>query len=254
MENQEWSLESFVDSLVVELDKTRETLAVKSINRPLTYTVKDMSLELQIFPTYDGDDVRFQTARPGQQGASKISLQLASITDQQVRATSKAPPKRDDIKLDAVEIDPNTKRKLRRLGVTSVGDLEQIEKRDVDLEKVGEGVVNYKSLANLIQKSRRNGLPPRVNKVSLNTSTGTPVLELEGENLSVSGRHTPVAVVNDELGEVVEHGPERVAVQLRGSAALRAVNDVILTLDPYCIVRLRVNNPGERPGPTPVTL
>ena len=35
MENEAWSLEAFVDSLVVELDKTRETLAVKSINKPL---------------------------------------------------------------------------------------------------------------------------------------------------------------------------------------------------------------------------
>ena len=44
MDNRSWKLESFVDSLVVELDKTRETLAVKSINKPLTYSVKDVSL------------------------------------------------------------------------------------------------------------------------------------------------------------------------------------------------------------------
>jgi len=34
-ENTAWQLEDFVDSLVVELDKTRETLAVKAINKPL---------------------------------------------------------------------------------------------------------------------------------------------------------------------------------------------------------------------------
>ena len=85
--NTSWSLESFLDSLVVELDKARETLAVKAINRPLTYTVKDMSLDLQIFPSFDGEDVKFLTAQPGQLGASKISVQVASSTDQQVRAT-----------------------------------------------------------------------------------------------------------------------------------------------------------------------
>ena len=31
-ENTAWVLQDFVDSLVVDLDKTRETLAVKAIN------------------------------------------------------------------------------------------------------------------------------------------------------------------------------------------------------------------------------
>ena len=68
-ENTAWQLEDFVDSLVVELDKTRETLAVKAINKPLTYTVKDLALDLNIFPSYDGDQIRFITAQPGEQGA-----------------------------------------------------------------------------------------------------------------------------------------------------------------------------------------
>ena len=45
-ENTAWQLEDFVDSLVVELDKTRETLAVKAINKPLSYTVKELALDL----------------------------------------------------------------------------------------------------------------------------------------------------------------------------------------------------------------
>ena len=63
--NTAWQLEDFVDSLVVELDKTRETLAVKAINKPLSYTVKDLALDLNIFPSYDGDQVPFVTAQPG---------------------------------------------------------------------------------------------------------------------------------------------------------------------------------------------
>ena len=55
-ENVAWQLEDFVDSLVVELDKTRETLAVKAINKPLSYTVKEVALDLNIFPAYDGDE------------------------------------------------------------------------------------------------------------------------------------------------------------------------------------------------------
>src|SRR5215469_17506424 len=131
--NTAWQLEDFVDSLVVDLDRTRETLAVKAINKPLTYTVKELSLDLNIFPTYDGDTVRFTTAQPGQEGASKVTIQLGSITDQQVRATSKIPTAKGDIAIDTVPVDKATRKKLRNLGITSVDDLKQVEKKNVDL-------------------------------------------------------------------------------------------------------------------------
>src|SRR5713226_1215413 len=116
-DNITWQLEEFVDSLVVELDKTRETLAVKAVNKPLSYTVKELALDLNIFPSYDGDQVQFITAQPGQQGASKVSIQLNSITDQQVRATTKTPGQKGDVKIDEIPLDKTTKKQLRKLGV-----------------------------------------------------------------------------------------------------------------------------------------
>src|SRR5713101_6400526 len=132
-ENTTWQLEDFVDSLVVELDKTRETLAVKAINKPLSYTVKEMSLDLNTFPAYDGDQVKFITAQPGQQGASKVTIQLSSITDQQVRATTKIPAAKGDVTIEEIGVDKATKKQLRKLGVNSVDDLKQIQKQNVDL-------------------------------------------------------------------------------------------------------------------------
>jgi len=149
-DNTAWQLEDFVDSLVVDLDKTRETLAVKAINKPLTYTVKELSLDLNIFPTYDGDSVRFTTAQPGQQGASKVSIQLGSITDQQVRATTKV-PEASGVSIDDINIDKGTKKQLRKLGVQSVDDLQRVEKKNVDLKRVVNNDIDYRSLANQIQ-------------------------------------------------------------------------------------------------------
>ena len=51
--NRPWNLESFLNSLIFELDKAQDTLSVKGLNRKLTYTVKDVALDLQIFPEYD---------------------------------------------------------------------------------------------------------------------------------------------------------------------------------------------------------
>jgi len=75
--NQQWNLESFVDSFILELDKAQDTLAVKGVTRKLTYTVKDVALDLQIFPIYEGGKIRFVTAQPGEAGSSRLSLQLA---------------------------------------------------------------------------------------------------------------------------------------------------------------------------------
>ena len=165
--NKYWNLEDFVDSLVVELDKTRETLAVKAINKQLTYTVKDLAIDLNIFPTFDGDTIKFITAQPGQQGASKVNIQLGSITDQQVRATTKISGLKDDTSIDKIDVDQKTRNKLRKIGVTSVDDLHQLEQKKVAIKQVSDGDIDFKTLANQIQKSRRNEHPPMVRAVSL---------------------------------------------------------------------------------------
>jgi hypothetical protein len=241
VENVAWQLEDFVDSLVVELDKTRETLAVKAINRPLSYMVKEVALDLNIFPRYDGELVTFTTAQPGQQGASKVTIQLGSITDQQVRATSKAPPAKNDIKLADINVDQKTKKELRKLGVSSVDDLRQIEQKNVDLQKVSDDTIDYRNLSAQIQKTRRNQNPPRITAVSLSRDEQrTPHLRIEGEHLAVDPSFPPVAVINQKLAEVTSNDSRHVTVRINHEHDLSESNEVILTFDPFAVVRLRV--------------
>jgi len=240
-ENTAWALEDFVDSLVVELDKTRETLAVKAINKPLSYTVKEVALDLNIFPTYDGDQVTFVTAQPGQEGASKVSIQLGSITDQQVRATSKVPGAKDDINLDEIDLDKGTKKKLRKFGVNSVDDLRQIEQKNVDIKKVSDNSIDYSQLANQIRKTKRDQSPPKVRAVSLSRGDDDlPYLVIEGENLAVDPKFPPVAVVNQTLAEVMSSSDRRVQIQLTRDHDFSHQNELILTFDPFAVVKVNV--------------
>jgi hypothetical protein len=239
--NTAWQLEDFVDSLVVELDKTRETLAVKAINKPLSYTVKDLALDLNIFPSYDGDQIKFITAQPGQQGASKVTIQLSSITDQQVRATTKVPGTKNDLNLSEIDVDPATKKQLRKLGVNSVDDLKQIEQKNVDLEKVSDNTIDYRKLANQIQKSRRGQNPPKVGSVTLSLNEkGMPVLLLQGENLAVDPGFEPVAVINQTLAEVMSYSDKEVQIELTGAHEFSNTNELILTFDPFAVVKVNV--------------
>jgi hypothetical protein len=240
-ENTAWQLEDFVDSLVVELDKTRETLAVKAINKPLSYTVKEVALDLNIFPTFDGDKVSFVTAQPGQQGSSKVSIQLNSITDQQIRATTKAPVvRKGDMAIKELPVAKETKQKLERLGVSSVDDLKQIQQRNVDLKRVTDDDIDYSSLANQIGQARRADSPPVVSGVSVSTSDGRPALVVRGRRLAVDQGFPPVAVVNRRLAEVQAAGPEEVRISLSRAHRLGRDNELILTFDPYAVVRLNL--------------
>ena len=241
MENIAWNLEDFVDSLVVELDKTRETLAIKAINKPLTYTVKDLAIDLNTFPTYDGDKIRFTTAQPGQEGASKVTIQLGSITDQQVRATTKDLGKKGDININEIEVDKDTKKQLRKLGVTSIDDLNQIEKKNVDLRKASDDSIDYVKLSNQIQKLKRSTTPPKVKSVSLSVDEDkVPYLHLKGEHLAVNPKFKPVVVVNDTLADVTGHNENEIKIKLTQENNIANSNDLILTLDPYAIVKLNV--------------
>lgn len=246
--NTNWNLESFLDSLIIELDKARETLAVKAINKPLTYAVKDISLDLQLFPTYDGDNIRFTTAQAGQSGASRVSIQLGSITDQQIRETSRIPALKNDIVIDAIDgIDDKTKKNLKKIGVSSVTDLEKMEKKNIDIEKLsakdGSSGINYKNLAGLIEKSRRAKNPPLISRVSVSKSEEGPLLVLQGKNLAVQQSFSPVAVINNELTEVVAHDPHYVKLKLRKEVLKPGSNEVVLTLDPYAVFKVNIQQP-----------
>lgn len=240
-ENTSWSLEDFVDSLVVELDKTRETLAVKAINKPLTYTVKEMSMDVNIFPTFDGDQVKFVTAQPGQTGASKVTIQLGSITDQQVRATSKVTGLKKDIAIEDIPVDKKTKRQLRKMGVTSVDDLKQVENKNVDIKKISDSDIDYTQLANQIQKRNRGLNPPMVKSVSLSADEDNqPYLLVKGANLAVNDKFKPVAVVNEQLAEVMSHNENEIKIQLSKAHSIGSVNELVLTMDPFAVMKLNI--------------
>lgn len=242
MNNASWHLEDLVDSLVVELDKTRETLAVKAINKPLTYTVREVALDLNIFPSYDGDQVTFLTAQPGQEGASKVTIQLGTITDQQVRATSKAPIGKGEVQLERVDLDKDTKKQLRKIGVTSVDDLKSIERKNVDIEQVAGGDIDYRNLANKIEKSRRARQPPVVSSASLVADEDErPVLVIRGERLAVNERFPPVAVIDGKLAEVLSSSDTELRIRIDDSGPLGKAAELVMAVDPFAVMRVNLH-------------
>lgn len=157
-DNQPWGLEAFVQILTGELDRMRDILRVKSVNRPLTYSVQDVKLDLNVFPDFNGDKVSFRTARPNETGASKLALQLGSITDRVVDETTRPPLTSADKHIDDVPISDDTKKSLRRLGVDSTRDVDRLARQGVKV-RTGDGEeVDFARLANMMDQVL---MPPR---------------------------------------------------------------------------------------------
>jgi hypothetical protein len=242
-----WKLNSFLDSLILELDRAQDTLAVKGLNRPLTYTVKDVSLELQLFPDYDGRELRFQTAAPGETGAAKIAFQLGSITDRQIRETTKNPVTKDHIAIDAVEgIDDETKETLHRIGVTSVEDIARMERNNIDLGRISDNRVDYSRLANVINRARRRAAPPSVTAATLSAGD-EPALSIRGQNLAVAASvagagEFPVAYLNGTIVPVLSASPGELRLAVPPSLVRPGPNELRVLLDPHAVMTVELQS------------
>lgn len=250
--NTSWNLERFLDSLIIELDKAQDTLAVKGINRRLTYTVKDMEIDLHVFPQYTGRRVVFKTAKPGETGASKLSIQLGSITDRQIKEHTADPVSKDEITIDEIEdLDEDTKDAMRSIGVNSTDDLMRMERRNVNVEKVvaeksekkKKGRTSYKKLADLIQKTRRKKSAPRVMSVSLSDTGKGAQLSLDGDNLVVSDHPGfPAAVLNGEPVKVVAGTSSSIRLDVGSRELKEKGNSLQMALDPYAVISLEIDS------------
>lgn len=238
-----WRLNSFLDSLILELDRAQDTLALKGINRKLTYTVRDLDLELHLFPDFDGRELRFTTAAPGDTGAAKIAFQLGSITDRQIRETTREPPSRDDVAIDVVEdIDDDTKRELQKIGVTTVNDIERMERSNVDLKRASSNV-NYNKLAGILNRTKRRQNAPSVAKAMLVREVDAPVLALEGMNLAsaASVGDFPMATLNATPVRIINASAREVRIALEPGLLREGVNELRVALDPYAVITLDVH-------------
>lgn len=247
--NESWKLQSFIDSLVVELDKARDSLAVKALNQPLSYSVKDLSLDLQVFPEYDGDEVHFKTAKPGEEGASKISMELVSTSDRAIRESSRPPAKLNEGKLDNIPgVDGKKKKALEKIGVRTVKDIERIQENNVNLEQVTDGQIDYKALAGIIQRSRRGERPPLVRGVSLAQTADGDLLSIDGKNLSIFEDVPPIAFFNGQAVSVLKAEqdkillrlPELVSRQMAGQQYSSIEPMMHIVLEPDTIIKFRV--------------
>ena len=247
-DNKAWNLEQFLDSLILELDKAQDTLSLKGLTRKLTYTVKDVGMDLNIFPVLENGKVKFQMAKPGDTGGSRISFQLGSITDRQIRENANEPMRKDDISLDVLdEVDEDIKDSLRKVGVNSTRDLEKLDRRNVNLENVvkgktsGEKSLDYSDLANLINKARRRKLSPQMSNLNAKQDSDTIELQMQGHNFVLQqSEGYPMARINNHDAEIVHASANELRLRVPKDQLKMGSNQLSVALDPYAIMNVNL--------------
>lgn len=125
-------LDVFIQSLTEQLDKAQAAMALKArvAKLPLTFAVKDVSLDLRAFVQMVDDDVFIRPSSPGDTEASSIKLTLTTITRSMVEENAV------DFKAEKPEFSLNEamkgqlsdeeQRRLERIGVRTVEQLHEL--------------------------------------------------------------------------------------------------------------------------------
>jgi hypothetical protein len=133
-------LEQFIQALTSQLDRAQETMALKArAGMPLTFAVKDLSIDLRTHVGMSGSVVQIRPAGPGDTEASVLHLSITTITrpmieeNTQALETEKGPSVQELLgdKLGADEL-----RRLEWAGIRSVNQLRELQ-RDTGAEVIG---------------------------------------------------------------------------------------------------------------------
>jgi hypothetical protein len=239
--NRSWNLKSFMDSLIVELDRAQDVLAVKGLTRPVTYTVKDVDVDLRCFPVYDGRQVRFLTAQPGEDGSSALRFSLGSISAGTIRDSAPPPPEADDVTFETMDdLDDDAKEALASVGVRNARDLKRVAARGVDLRTAtGNKAPDYSDLAALITRAHRQRTPPRVESAQLSVEDRQLVLHVDGENLALSAvEGYPLALLDGRPRKVRAADARRVSLDMSGYRPRQS--RLVLALDPTSVLTMEL--------------
>jgi hypothetical protein len=204
-------VEDFLQALTAQLDRAQDALAVKvtGTNRPLTWALKDLSLDLRVFiDVSQAGKVTLRSAAPNEDGASTLHLSMTTITRPMVEENAVAfheevdPRPLDDL-VPMTNLGEDEQKRLDWMGIRTVGQLKQL---DPNLATAVIGLPIGQLQAALEAAAR-----PTVRSVEPVSHAEGTMLRIRGANLS--DVVTPEVHLRGEPVEVLEHAPTQLLVR-----------------------------------------
>ncbi|MDJ0994556.1 MAG: hypothetical protein QNI90_13350 [Dinoroseobacter sp.] len=132
-------IEDFLEAITAQLDKTQDSLRLKAVNRPLTFALKDFTIDLSVFVEMDPDGiVRLRPSGPNEAGASTIHIGFTTITRTMIEENTISMELAQSPGLEEAELAPEESLRLQRLGVRNTAQLDRLRAQLGD-----EGVARF---------------------------------------------------------------------------------------------------------------
>ncbi len=178
-------IEEFLEAVTAQLDKTQDALRLKAINRPLTFALRDFSIDLNVFIEMNQQgDILFRPAGPNETGASTVKIGFTTITRSMIEENTVSMELTQSPTLEEVGLDSNETRALQRLGVRNAAQLRRLEASAGDNTMSRLSGVNVDRLRVALQK----GQPTLRDIVDDSGQTSTDGVQQDGSSITVPGR------------------------------------------------------------------
>src|SRR5215469_4092662 len=195
-------IEDFVQALQAQLDRAQRAMHMKAknLNLPLTFAVKDISIDLRTHVEVVKNQVRVRPAGPGDHDASLLRLSLTTVTRPMIEENSFALDTTEERIEEVKDIPEEDRRKLEWAGLQTVRQLKDLHDQS--------GTATIGRMADLpvdrLRKALQKMSQPMVSRVD--TEEGeTPaqkLLRIRGENLM--RRQVPKVDIEGEPVSVVQ--------------------------------------------------
>ncbi len=202
-------LENFIQAVQSQLDKAQTAMAVKAhnLNLPLTFAIKDITLDLRAQVEFTAGEIRIRPAGAADVQASLFHLVFAAITrpmiEENAVAFSDGP---HDTSLDELGdgLSDEDRRKLEWVGVRTVAKLKESMARGGD-QAIGR--VTNVPVERLRKALERASAPLIDHVVPVPVGDGDPpMLRVRGRNLMHDG--LPSVMLGNEPVAVIRASPD----------------------------------------------
>ena len=222
-------IEDFLEAITAQLDKTQDNLRLKAVNRPLTFALKDFSIDLSVFVEMDRDgQVRLRPSGPNESGASVIKIGFTTITRPMIEENTISMEMTQSPSLEDAGFAPDESKQLQRLGVRNLAQLERLRQRTDE-----DSVAQFAGLDSGVLRQRLQLAKPRIDLVQIgrketplpaNSGPRTPEvplrngqskLRLRGRRLAEAGE-SPVARLEGRSLPIRSFSQSHIDVELDG--------------------------------------
>lgn len=228
-------VEQFIQALTSQLDRAQDAMALKAHVRPLTFAVKDLTLDLRAHFGMTGSVVHITPAGPGDQGASTLHLSLTSITRPMMEEnTSHLTPGPDEPTLQealGTELTPEERRRLEWAGIHTLSQFREIQDRS------GSSAIEQVASipAERLKAALARASHPFVESVDMlprENDSSPSVLRISGRNFF--DRTAPDVRIGGQPARVVRATPREVLIeaqpgQVRGEVTIQTAPGRIAT-------------------------